>query len=96
MSSAFVVGHQQQCRSVAGLVLEQAINDEATGGAIEIAGWLIGEQQLRPSNECAGDCYALLLPAGELTRVVGQTMAKTNYRKGFFCSAKSVAPTSEF
>ena len=40
------MGDQQQGRPVPGLLLEQAIDDEAAGSAVEIAGRLVGEQQL--------------------------------------------------
>src|SRR5439155_13524912 len=43
-SDARIMGDQQQRCAVACLVLEQAINHKTAGGAVEIAGGLVGEQ----------------------------------------------------
>ena len=40
------MGDQQQGRAVPGLLLEQAVDDEAAGRGVEIAGRLVGEQQV--------------------------------------------------
>src|SRR5579872_1390115 len=37
---------------------------------IKTASWFVGEQQRWGSNECAGDCYTLLLAAGQLVRIM--------------------------
>jgi len=56
-----IVGDQQQGRAVQGVLFEQAIDDEATGGAVEIPGGLVGQQQLWSGDERAGDRHTLLL-----------------------------------
>ena len=56
-----IMSDQHQGRPVPGMLLEQAIDDELTGIAVEIPGGLIGEQQLRSGDESAGDRHALLL-----------------------------------
>ena len=67
-----IMGDQQQGRPVPGVLLEQAIDDELTGIAVEIAGGLVGEQQLRSGDEGAGDRHALLLAARQLAGIMGR------------------------
>ena len=50
--------------------LGQQLQDAAAGGAVEVAGGLVGEQDRRPGGEGAGEGHPLLLAAGELARVV--------------------------
>ena len=44
--------------------------DLGAGAGVEVAGGLVGEDDLRPAGECPGDGDALLLTAGELRRAV--------------------------
>ena len=50
--------------------LGQQLQDPAAGGAVEVAGGLVGEQDGRPGGEGAGQRHPLLLAARELARVV--------------------------
>ncbi len=48
----------------------QHLHDAERGGRIEVAGGLVGEQDLRMVHICAGDGHTLRLAAGKLLRVV--------------------------
>ncbi len=50
--------------------LFQQVEDLAAGGAVEIAGRLVGDQQVGVGDDRPGDGDALLLAAGELARIV--------------------------
>ena len=60
-SYARIVGDQEQSRAVSGLMLKQAIDDQAAGGSVEISRRFVGEQQFRLGDKGAGDCHPLLL-----------------------------------
>lgn len=49
---------------------EEEFEDGASGGGIEVAGGLVGEEDGRAESEGAGEGNALLFAAGELDRVV--------------------------
>ena len=59
-----------QRRAVLAIEPEHQVGDFDAGGAVEIAGGLVGHQQLRLAGERARDRDALLLAAGELARIV--------------------------
>ena len=65
-----IVGDQHQGGPLAGAQLGQQLQDAAAGGAVEVAGGLVGEQDRRPGGEGAGEGDPLLLAARELARVV--------------------------
>jgi hypothetical protein len=46
--------------------------------AVEIPRGFIGEQDLRLINESTGNCHALLLSTGELTREVVRALRQTH------------------
>ena len=48
--------------------LREQIDDIPAVGAVEIARWLVGENELGPHDQCAADGDALLLAAGKLAR----------------------------
>ena len=50
--------------------LGQQLQDPAAGGAVEVAGGLVGEQDRRPGGEGAGEGDPLLLAPRELARIV--------------------------
>ena len=56
--------------------LEQQIDDPGAGGAVEIAGRLVGEEQGRARRGGAGDRHALLLAARQLRRIMRQAVAQ--------------------
>ncbi len=65
--------------------LEQEIHHLLAGGAVEIAGRLVGQHQLRLADEGAGHRHALLLAARELCGIVADAMAEARRRfeRGF-------------
>lgn len=44
------------------------------GGGVEVAGWLVGDEDGWTGQECAGNGEALLLAAGELMRFVREAV----------------------
>ena len=52
--------------------------DLATRAGVEVARRLVGEDQIRPGSQGAGDGDALLLATGELTRAMGQAVAEAD------------------
>ena len=90
-----IMGDQQQGRPVPGVLLEQAIDDELTGIAVEIPGGLVSEQQLWSGDEGAGDRHALLLAARQLARVMRQAMTEADRREGFCRGGKCIGATAE-
>ena len=65
-----VVGdHHDRLLELAVELFEQ-VEDLAAGGAVEVAGRLVGHQQVGVGDDRPGDRHALLLAAGELARIV--------------------------
>ena len=62
--------------------LVKNIHDLLTGGRIQRAGRLVGQQQLRLADNGARDRNALALTAGELIRPEGQTVAQPHTAQG--------------
>ncbi len=71
-----VVGDQHEAGAVALMLGEEAVDDEAAGRAVKIAGRLVGEDQGRAGGEGAGDRDALLLAARQFARVVAGAVAE--------------------
>ena len=65
-----IVGDQKQSRAVSGLMLKQAIDDQAAGGSVEISRRFGGEQQFRLGDKGTGDRYPLLLASRELSGIM--------------------------
>ena len=63
-----VMRHQHQCHAGLGAQRQQQLDDRRRIGAVEIAGRLVRQQQLRPVGEAAGDRHALALAAGQRKR----------------------------
>src|SRR5262245_47792490 len=61
------VGHHDQDRVPVGVQLQQQIGNRVGGGAIEVAGRLVAEQQRRIPNQRARKRGALFLATGELS-----------------------------
>src|SRR3954447_612442 len=55
--------------------LAHELEDLRAGAAVEVAGRLVGEDDRRLGREGAGDCDALLLPAAQLARAMGEAGA---------------------
>ena len=65
-----IVRHEHQRRLARAVDVEQQLDDLVAGGAVEIAGRLVGEQDRRIVRQRARDRDALLLAARELRRIV--------------------------
>ena len=70
-----IVGDEQD-RPAAGMQVAQDGHHLGTAGAVEVAGRLVGQEQGRLGDQGAGDGDALLLPAGQLGRLVGQPVGE--------------------
>ena len=60
-----IVRDDDECRAAVVDAVEKR-GDLCAGCFIELAGRLVGEQETRTVGECARDCYALHLSAGQL------------------------------
>ena len=58
--------------------------------AVEVAGRLVGQDQLRPRRERARERDALLLAAGELPRIMGEAMREPDRIQAFFRARERV------
>ena len=61
-----IVGDEHDRRAPPAVDIDQEIDDVAAVLTIEIAGWLVGEDNRRVVGERTGDCHALLLTTREL------------------------------
>ena len=61
--------HDDRLLELAVELLEQ-VEDLAGGGAVEVAGRLVGDEQVGVGDDRPGDRDALLLAAGELAGIV--------------------------
>ena len=61
-----IVRNDEQCRPGFGTAIEEKFHDFVTRGGIEIAGRLIGEDQVGTRSDCTGDGDTLLLAAAQL------------------------------
>jgi hypothetical protein len=70
LGHARVVSHDHDRQPVALAQIAQQPEDQLRGRPVDLAGRLVGEQDLRLVRQRAGDRDALLLPAGELRRLL--------------------------
>ena len=75
------MGDQHQRRPALGAQPRQELEHDRAGGAVEVAGRLVGEQQRRLGREGARQRDALLLAARELRRVVVSALAEADARR---------------
>ena len=83
---AVLMRDQEQGGAAFGIQREQQIGDGRAIGAVEIAGGFVGEQDLRPRRQRAGQRHALLLAAGQLRRDNGRC-ARPGRRRASSASA---------
>src|SRR4029453_7200720 len=76
-----VVGHYHQDRVPLRVQLQQEIGDRVGGGASEVSGRLVAEQQRRVPDERPRQGGALLLATGELSRTVIETIGEPDLRQ---------------
>ena len=65
-----LVRHEYNCQSLFVIQRLKNFHDLDRGAAVEVPGWFVGKQNRRPVHQTAGNGHALLLPAGELRRVM--------------------------
>ena len=70
--------HEHKRGARAAIQLHHDVDDPAARLGIEIAGRLVGEQDLRPIDERARERDALLFAAGKLCRVMGDALAESD------------------
>jgi len=74
-----------------GIELEQQLADPRARDGVEIAGRLVREQHRRLGHERPGKRHALLLPAGELTRIVAGALPEADAAQSLCGSTPSIA-----
>ena len=70
-------------RVALGVKLAQQVDDELLVGFVEVAGGLVGKNQLRMIDERAGNGHALLLATGKLRRKMGDASGEAHAAEGF-------------
>ncbi len=78
IENAIVVSHQQDGAALAFRKVVNVFDHLASRCPIKRGCGFIGQNDLRFANEGAGDRHALLLPAGDLRRVVIDAIAQTD------------------
>src|SRR5581483_6443758 len=73
-----VVRHEDQRRAALGVQREHELDHRGAGRRVEVAGRLVGEEQLRLGDEGARERDALLLAAREVLRIMAQALAETD------------------
>ncbi len=64
--------------------LAEEVQDLLRGFAVEVAGRLVGQEDGGVGDQGAGDRHPLVLAAGELVRLVGETVAEADhFERGF-------------
>src|SRR5690242_7387473 len=76
----FVVRHDDERRAVAIEPVEEA-NDLRAGAGIQLAGWLVGKEELGLVRQRTRNGHALLLAARELRRAVTEALAQADVRE---------------
>ena len=76
------VGHQNNCAPFAVEPVEQVENFERRD-RVEVAGRLVGQNEVRVVNERTGDGDPLLLAAGKLGRPVAEPVPQTDHLRQF-------------
>src|SRR5271165_2484713 len=91
-----VMRHEHECAAGAAVQLKQQISDAGSGSAVEVAGRLVGEQQIRMRYKGARNRDALLLSAGQLLRIVRHARSEADLFERLGGNAARVAPSREF
>src|SRR5437867_4286699 len=76
-------------------MLEQAIDHQAARRGVEIARWLVREEQLWPGYEGTGDRHALLLAPRELSRIMSQAVVEADRCEALSRSIERIAAAGE-
>jgi hypothetical protein len=73
----------------------EEVEDEGSGGGVEVAGGFVGEEEGRVVGEGAGDGDALLLAAGELVREAGGLRVEADPGEAFECGSAGLGMLGE-
>ena len=84
-----VVSHNDHCRSGLATEFAEQTKDLSAGLAVEFAGWLVGQNQLRRLQQCPGDCDPLLFAAGEPRALAFATLVEVREHAVDFIQAHS-------
>src|SRR5262245_36249968 len=87
-----VVGDEEQGRAALCLQRKHQVDDEAACLAIEVAGRLVGQQEVRLDDEGAGQRHTLLLAARQLARIVAEPMSQADGLELRLGAREGVAP----
>ena len=89
-----IVGHEHDGGAASRVNLAQKLHDVPAVGGIEIAGWLVRENDRGIVGERAGKCDALLLTTRQLRRIVMRPACQADFFEQRFCPASAfLAPT---
>jgi hypothetical protein len=72
------MGHQHEGRALLARELEHQLEHAVGGGAVQVAGRLVGQHAGRPRHQRARDRHPLALAARELGRAVQQALAQAD------------------
>jgi acyl-CoA thioesterase I len=90
-----IMRDQHEGGAVPGAQIEHEVDHLAAGVAVEIAGWLVGEQQLRLDDEGARQRHALLLAARQLLGIMQQAVREPDGLQRVARPRRGVAPSGE-
>ena len=79
------MSHQNQRGAMLPVQLKHEFYDLCPRGGIQIAGRLVGQQQLGLSNKCARYSHTLLFAAGELPGIMLQALSEPDSFKQLQC-----------
>ena len=71
-----VVGDEHERRALHLAQLDGQLERRTAGGAVEVAGGFVGQQERGARRKRTGKRHALLLAAGELARVVAEALGE--------------------
>ena len=74
----FLVGHDENGDSPVIIERLKRLQDFFGGGGIEVAGWLVGQEEGRLVDQGPGDGHTLLLAAGHLLRVMVHAVSEAD------------------
>lgn len=88
--------HQHQRGAEFGIERGHQLDHRGTVGGVEIAGRLIGEEDLRSGGEGTRHCHPLLLATGELTGIVVTACAEPDTREQGIGAGTGIVGAGEF
>src|SRR6187431_797681 len=83
-SNLRVMGHHDYSEVLLAIQPAQDFHDFLAGVLVEVTGRLVGQENMRSRDECAGDGGALHFAARKFTRLVLESMAEANELEDFF------------